>query len=173
METTKFGQVLTGFRERLDKSSEELRARLKEARRLAARIFVKKLDPRSLVPVRKTPDAACLDLAPIEGGVLTPGEAKRFKTGLAIALPPGTVGRIVSRSSRFFEGFYIDGTLDPDYRGDVSLQIRNVSDRALAVVAGERYAQLLVLRFHRGEVVEVEELSKTERGEGGFGSTGK
>lgn len=136
-------------------------------------IHFKKLSPVAQMPVRKTGGAAGLDLSPIEGGTLAPGECRRFKTGLAIALPRGTVGRLVPRSSRFFEGFYIDGTLDSDYRGDVSLQIRNVSNAALHVVPHERYAQLLVFRVFEGDLDEVEDLSDTARGAGGFGSTGK
>lgn len=133
----------------------------------------KKLDEAAIIPVHKTKGAAGLDLSPIEGGVLHPGEVRRFRTGLAVALPPGTVGRIVPRGSRFFEGYYIDGTLDDDYRGDVSLQIRNVSNQYLTVVAGERYAQLVVLPFIGCDLREVETLSDTERGTGAFGSTGK
>ena len=164
---------LDGLRESIRAAAKEAGAEIREKIRLENLIRVKKLDPKATVPQRKTEYSAGLDLAPIEGGILMPGEVGRFKTGLAIALSKHTVGRIVPRSSRLMEGWYIDGVLDADYRGDCSLQMRNVSNKTLTVIPGERYAQLLVFTFGRGEVVEVEELDATARGEGGFGSTGK
>jgi dUTP pyrophosphatase len=136
-------------------------------------IAVQRIDSRAILPVRKNPGDAGLDLSPIEGGMVGPGECRRFSTGLKIAIPNGTVGRIVPRSSRFWEGWYIDGTLDGGYRGEILLQMRNVSKDALWVVPGERYAQLVVCEICLGEVNEVESLDQTVRGEGGWGSTGK
>jgi dUTP pyrophosphatase len=136
-------------------------------------VSFKKLDPRAIVPERKTAGSAGLDLVPIEGGIVHPGGLGRFRTGLAVALPSFYVARIVPRSSRFIEGWYIDGTLDSDYRGDITLQLRNVSNGPLEVKAGERYAQLLVFPYYAGMTVEVDVLSETARGDKGFGSTGK
>jgi dUTP pyrophosphatase len=125
------------------------------------------------VPERKTSASAGLDLCPYDSGTVLAGQMLRFRTGLAFELPFGSVGYIKTRSSRFAEGFLIEGVIDSDYRGDVSLQIRNVSDRVLYVQAGERYAQLIVEPCLLLKPETVNELSETQRGTGGFGSTGK
>ena len=173
MTKAEFAEFQKQMKENMDRFNAERTKKLTDQVRQDNQIRIKKLDSRATVPARKTPDSAGFDLSPIEGGVLQPGEVGRFSTGLVIALPKHQVGRIVPRSSRFFEGLYVDGVLDADFRGDCSLQIRNVSDHAIEIVPGQRYAQLLVFTFGRGDIVEVDALEDTERGAGGWGSTGK
>jgi dUTP pyrophosphatase len=136
-------------------------------------IRIKKLHANAVVPERKTAGAAAYDLTTIEGCRLLPGKMIKLKTGLAFELPQGTVGRIVTRSSTFAKGMFIDGTLDEDYRGELSLQVRNVSGDALFIAPGDRLAQLIILpRYPNAKMEPVEELSSTERGDKGYGSTG-
>lgn len=134
---------------------------------------VKKLYEDAKLPEYKTDGAAGLDLY-FHHGEWTDGELYRVWTGIAVALPHGTVGRIVSRSSMFRDGWIADGTIDQDYRGEVIVQLRCVSSWSASMPKpGDRVAQLLVLPVHRAVVTEVDELDDTARGTGGFGSTGK
>ncbi len=137
-------------------------------------IDCKVLDPKAVVPARHTPGAAGFDLAVLDHIGVPPGEMRVLRTGIAIALPQDTVGRIVPRSSSVRLGLYIDGTIDSDYRGELLLQVRNVGRAIVHLEAGQRIAQLLVVRLlPDASIIEVPVLGETERGERGFGSTGR
>lgn len=133
-------------------------------------------DPDHPLPVRKTSGAAGADLTLAETVVLLRGEAKKVKTGFKMALPEGTVGLIFERSSfNAKTGCSLTnkvGVIDPDYRGEVLLSIRNTGQFATTLHAGESIAQLVVIEALAPQFEEVESLDETERGEGGFGSTG-
>jgi dUTP pyrophosphatase len=137
------------------------------------RFLVQKLVPEAILPKRGTKWSAGLDLCVLLGDWIQPGETIRFGTGLAFSIPEGFEGHIHPRSSAFYRGLDLDGLIDSDYRGEVLLQIRNSTTEPIEISAGERVAQLVIRPVAWFEVEEVEELPKSERGTGGFGSTGK
>jgi dUTP pyrophosphatase len=93
--------------------------------------------------------------------------------GFAFEIPEGFEGQLRPRSSMFSRGLHIAlGTIDSHYRGEVLIGLLNMTNEWQSVAHGERIAQLVVSSFARCDVLEVEELSSTVRGEGGFGSTG-
>lgn len=139
---------------------------------------VKRLDPRAVLPVRAHADDAGLDLCALDGFTLKPGERALISTGLAIALPAGTVGLVVPRSGLAAKhGLTVvnaPGIIDAGYRGEIRVILLNTDGNdAIEVAAGERIAQLVVHQVEIPAVVEVDELPPTSRGEGGFGSTGR
>jgi dUTP pyrophosphatase len=133
----------------------------------------KKLNDLATIPERKTAEAAGFDLCVLVDTLIRPGAIVRAQTGLAVAIPYMYVGFIKPRSSAFFRGLDLDGTIDSDYRGEVLLQIRNVTDETIVLKAGERVAQMVLCYICSMDSEEVVNLEETGRGEGGFGSTGR
>lgn len=140
---------------------------------------LKKLRPQAQLPQRQTEGAAGYDLrACIEEPVtLHPGDAFAFPTGIAAEIPPCCAGMIFTRSGLGFKrGVAVRngvGVIDSDYRGEIHVGLHNFSQEPYTVQPGERIAQLILMPVYLPEVMEVEELSPTQRGEGGFGSTGR
>ncbi len=129
------------------------------------------------LPVYAHPGDAGADLVSTEDVVLAPGERATVPTGLSIALPNGCVGFVVPRSGLAMRhGITIvnsPGTVDAGYRGEIRVTLLNTDAREpYAISAGDRIAQLIVLQLPKVRFVEVERLPGSERGEGGFGSTG-
>jgi len=135
---------------------------------------VKKLSPSAVIPARGSPGAAGYDLSAAHDGVVPARGKALIKTDLSIAIPQNTYARIAPRSGLAYKNF-IDtgaGVVDYDYRGNVGVILFNHAETDFAVKAGDRIAQLILERIVTPEVVEVDELDGTERGSGGFGSTG-
>lgn len=131
------------------------------------------------LPSYATPLSAGMDLrAFLPDGPITlgPGEWRLFPTGIHIALPAGLEAQVRPRSGLAYKkGITVlnsPGTIDADYRGDVGVILINHSQEAFEVVDGERIAQLVIASYETADWVEVAELGDTERGTGGFGSTG-
>ncbi len=129
------------------------------------------------LPVYAHPGDAGADLVAAEDVVLGPGERATVPTGLKIALPRGYVGFVVPRSGLAARhGLTIvnsPGTVDAGYRGEIRVTLLNTDAREpYAIAAGDRIAQLIVMAVPSVRFVEVERLPGSERGEGGFGSTG-
>lgn len=130
------------------------------------------------LPQYATSQSAGMDLrANIdEPVVLRPLERRLIPTGLHIALPPGYEAQVRPRSGLALKhGITVlnaPGTVDADYRGDIGVVLINLSNEEFTVNDGERIAQLVIARHETAEFVEVEVLSETERGEGGYGHTG-
>lgn len=143
------------------------------------KLRVKKLREEAVLPERKTPGSAGYDLCACIGREFTiePGELVIIPTGIAMEVPTGCAGMIFTRSGLGVKhGITVSngvGVIDSDYRGEVHVGLRNSSRTAYTVRPGERIAQLIVLPVCLPEVEEIDELSETQRGEGGFGSTGK
>lgn len=134
---------------------------------------VKKLNPEAQVPQYQSEGAAGLDLHATEHVIIPPGQRATFGTGLAMAIPKGYVGLICDRGGMARKGLHtLAGVVDSDYRGDVCVMLLNVGTSVYLVSKGDRIAQLLVIPCPQMDVVEVDELDETERGEGRFGSTG-
>jgi dUTP pyrophosphatase len=128
------------------------------------------------LPRYETPGSAGLDLRADEAFSLAPGERRLVPTGLAVEIPAGHEGQVRPRSglaARHGIGMVNGpGTVDSDYRGEVGVLLVNHGREAVAFSRGDRIAQLVVSPVVRVEVELVEELTETDRGAGGFGSTG-
>lgn len=130
------------------------------------------------LPAYQSEHAAGLDLsAEVDGEiVLAPGERRLVPTGLAIALPHGCEGQVRPRSGLALKhGVTVlnaPGTIDEDYRGEVSVLLVNHGAEPFVIRRGMRIAQLVVARYERVAVSLVAELDETARGSGGYGSTG-
>ncbi|MFT4602848.1 MAG: dUTP pyrophosphatase [Arenicella sp.] len=130
------------------------------------------------IPQYETPLSAGVDLrANIDQSItLKPLQRALVKTGLFMAIPAGYEAQVRPRSGLAFKkGITVlnsPGTIDADYRGEVGVILVNISEEDFVVEDGERIAQLVVAKCEQAEFIETSELSETERGEGGFGSTG-
>lgn len=141
-------------------------------------INVKKLNDKAILPTYGSEFSAGADLyACLDGSVeILPGEAVLIHTGLAMEIPVGFAGLIYARSGLATKKGLAPsnkvGVIDSDYRGEIMVSLFNHSKEARTIEHGERIAQLVVTPFLSCIYNEVNELSDTERGEGGFGSTG-
>ncbi|MEE4022871.1 dUTP diphosphatase [Gordonia sp. PKS22-38] len=138
---------------------------------------VRRLDPDIALPTRAHPGDAGLDLCSTIDLELPPGRRQLVGTGIAVALPHGTVGLIHPRSGLAARaGLSIvnsPGTVDAGYRGEIKVCLINLDpDEPITISRGDRIAQLLVQRVELPDVVEVDELDDTSRGAGGYGSSG-
>lgn len=134
-------------------------------------------NPDLPLPHRATEHAAGYDVRSAEASVtLEPGEIRLVATGLVMELPEGVECQVRPRSGLALKhGITLPnspGTIDPDYRGELRVIMQNLGAEGVTLERGERIAQLVFARFEAPEIVEVEELTATERGAGGFGSTG-
>ena len=147
----------------------------------------KKVRPGAALPGRATPGSAAADLRAVcgdEGVTLQPMGRAVIPTGIAVELPgPEYVALVFARSglavkngltlSNFRSLSNGVGVIDSDYRGEISVGLVNLSDKPYTVQNGERIAQLAVMPVALPDMLEVETLTDTERGTGGFGSTGR
>jgi dUTP pyrophosphatase len=140
-------------------------------------IDVKLLSPEARLPVRAHPGDAGVDLFSVESMLIPSGERREVGTGIAVAIPPGYGGFVQPRSGLAFKhGIMLvnsPGLIDAGYRGEVRVCVYNSGPEAFTVGVGERIAQLVIQRVEEPVYVEVEELSDTARGQGGFGSSGR
>jgi dUTP pyrophosphatase len=128
------------------------------------------------LPTRATSGSAGFDLVSAECGVLAPGERRLFATGFAVAIPAGYEIQIRPRSGLALTfGVTLPNTpatIDSDYRGELKVALVNLGQEGFEVTRGMRIAQLVIGRVEPAEFRTVEKLPATERGTGGFGSTG-
>ena len=138
---------------------------------------IKKLDERAKLPTYGTIDSAGADLYAVLDNELSiePGETKVIPTGLSMAIPKGYVGLIYARSSLGTKKGLAPankvGVIDADYRGEVKVVLFNQSNETQIISPEERIAQIIITPYIKVDFEEVNELSETERGNGGFGST--
>jgi dUTP pyrophosphatase len=129
------------------------------------------------LPAYASRGAAGLDVVAAESRTLQPGERHAVATGFTIAIPEGYEVQVRPRSGLALKHgitcLNTPGTIDSDYRGEVKVILANLGSEAFEIVRGERIAQLVPARVHRAEFLEVATLDETERGVGGFGSTGR
>jgi dUTP pyrophosphatase len=138
---------------------------------------VRRLDARARLPTRAYPGDAGLDLYALEDGVLEPGERASIRTGIAVEIPEGEAGLVLARSGLAARhGIALvnaPGLIDAGYRGEIRVLLLNTDrSRSFEIAPGDRIAQLVLVRVQTPAVVEVEELEVSERGAGGFGSSG-
>jgi len=138
---------------------------------------VQRLNPHAVLPTRAYEHDAGLDLYALEDRVLKPGQRASVRTGIAIEIPSGYAGLVLPRSGLADRhGIALvnaPGLIDAGYRGEVRILLLNTDAReAFRVSGGERIAQLVLVKIEAPALVEVDELSPSERGQGGFGSSG-
>ena len=142
---------------------------------VAFNVKVKRIHPAAKLPARGTNWSAGADLCCLEAFTLGPGERKSVPTGLIVEIPPGWYGRVAPRSGLAARHGVdtLAGVVDPDFRGELMALIVNTGEAPVSFDAGARIAQLIIERAAVCDYVWADELSATERGDGGFGSTGK
>lgn len=139
----------------------------------------KRLNEKAVVPSYGSPSAAGADLYACEEGDITlaPGETRLIHTGIAMEIPDGYVGLVYARSGiatkRGLAPANKVGVIDSDYRGEIMVPMHNHSTVTAGIADGERIAQLVITPYLTANFVESDELDDTQRGTGGFGSTGR
>jgi dUTP pyrophosphatase len=142
-------------------------------------VKVRKLRASAAIPARHSGEAAGFDLAAdIDAAiVLAPMERAAIATGIALEIPAGFEGQVRARSGRALrEGFALvnsPGTIDADYRGEVMVIAINLGAEPIRVEPGDRIAQLVIAPAPRARMVEADGLGGSDRGDGGFGHTGR
>lgn len=141
------------------------------------RVLVRRLDPDLPMPSRARDDDAGLDLYAAHAATLEPGGRALVGTGIALAIPPGYAGFVLPRSGLALRHgltcLNTPGLVDSGYRGEVKVLLVNHDRVAATIARGDRIAQLVIQRVETVELTEVEELPESERGAGGFGSSGR
>ena len=142
-------------------------------------VKIKKLNENAVIPTYGSSFSAGADLYICEGAdvVIGAGETRLVHTGIAIEIPSGYVGLIYARSGlatkRGLAPANKVGVIDSDYRGEIMVALHNHSSSEQTVADGERIAQIVFTPYETASFCVVDELESTERGEGGFGSTGR
>lgn len=134
----------------------------------------KKLDPRAVLPTRGSSFSAGLDLYSIEAVSLGPGQRVIARTGLAVAIPVGFYGRVAPRSGLATKKGLdvLAGVIDADYRGEIGCLLHNTGEESIELAANSKICQLIVEKIITPRAAWADDLGETERGGGGFGSTG-
>lgn len=142
-------------------------------------IKIKRLNENAKIPTRGSKESAGMDLyacidSPI---VISPHQTVKIGTGLSLELPNGYFGAIVARSGLSTKKGLAPanklGVCDSDYRGEYIIPLHNHSNEPQLIYPMERIAQLIIIPYLQVEFIDVNDLTETERGDGGFGSTGK
>ena len=132
------------------------------------------LDNGAVMPTRAHPWDAGLDLYAKDDGVLRPYENETFDTGVHIEIPEGYVGLVKSKSGLMVNHHIVtDGTIDSHYTGSIRVKLFNLNRMEYRVHAGDKIAQLVIVRCELPELEVVDSLEETDRGDAGFGSTGR
>ena len=141
------------------------------------KVPVKLLDDRAVLPKSAYAGDAGIDLRSVEDVMLMPFQRKLLSTGIAVAIPEGYAGFVLPRSgSAIKQGLSLvnaPGLIDSGYRGELKCIVVNLgSENPIHIEVGDRIAQLVIMKVEAPELFEVDELDKTQRGSGGFGSSG-
>jgi len=134
----------------------------------------KRVDPRATLPTRGSSFSAGLDLYSIEAVSLEPGQRAIVRTGLAVAIPEGYYGRLAPRSGLATKKGLdvLAGVIDADYRDEIGCLLHNTGEERIELVENSKICQLIIETIVTPKAVWAEDLGDTERGRGGFGSTG-
>jgi dUTP pyrophosphatase len=140
-------------------------------------VKVKILSADAIIPKYQTSEAAGFDLHSVDEKTIKAGERDVVKTGLAVALPKGYELQVRPRSGLALKNgitvLNTPGTVDSDYRGELMVILLNTSKEDFVIKKGDRIAQAVIKEILQADFAVVDELDSTERGSGGFGSTGK
>ena len=137
-------------------------------------LCVKRLVQDATIPSRGSSGAVGYDLYSVDEVVVSPSQRALVGTGVAVILPMNVYGRVAPRSGLAVKhGIQVGaGVVDPDYRGEIKVVLFNQGDKHFEIKKGDRIAQLVLERCETPDVREIESLDETDRGSGGFGSTG-
>lgn len=139
-------------------------------------IRFKKLNPSAAIPQQAHPGDAGMDLVSVDALVLEPGKRALVHTGLAVEIPVGFEGQVRPRSGLALKNgitvLNAPGTIDAGYRGELGVVLINLGDSPFAIEPGMRIAQLVIAAVAEVTVAVADDLSATERGTGGYGSSG-
>lgn len=138
-------------------------------------IKIKKLHSRAILPSYGRPGDAGMDMHSLEACTLQPGERRVFPVGFALEFSAGYVALVKDKGSLpNFGGLHtMGGVFDAGYRGEYNVQLINLGDQPYTIEQGQKIAQLVIIPCAQAQLIEVDELSESERGDGRFGSTGK
>mgnify|MGYP002868003077 FL=1 len=141
------------------------------------KVNIKKVHADAIIPEYKTEGAAGCDVIAVEEVIIKPNESFLVRTGLSIECPQGYFVLLAPRSS-FVLKKHLDvpnsvGIIDSDYRGEILMSLRNLGTEDAVIEKGERIGQVLLMPVVQADFEVVDELTETQRGTGGFGSTGK
>jgi len=138
------------------------------------KIEIKKTNPEAKIPTYAKEGDAGMDLYSTQDLILMSGKIITCETGIAMAIPVGYVGLIWDKSGVAFNGGIktMGGVIDSSYRGEIKIIMTNLSNKDYFIKKGDKIAQMLIQKVESLDIEEVEVLDDTERGEGGFGSTG-
>lgn len=131
------------------------------------------LDEKAYMPKRAHSTDAGLDLFSRQRRLIWPGMSVVFDTGVHIQIPEGYVGDVDAKSSLMEKNLLTAGTIDCGYTGSIKVKLFNLGGGMVEILEGQKIAQLVIKSIITPELEVVDELEDTERGEGGFGSTGK
>lgn len=135
---------------------------------------VRRLDARAVLPRKGHADDLGWDLCALETVEIPAGQLGRIQTGIAFEFPAGVGGFVKDRSSWALRGLHtLAGVIDPGYRGELVVVVANLGPDTLRIKAGERCAQLVLIGLQPARLEERGELAASDRGSGGFGSTGR
>lgn len=138
-----------------------------------ATLKVKKLHPNAKMPTRAHESDAGNDLYALQDYRVGAGAIQVVRTGIGIQLPAHSYGRVADRSSMAVKGWRVGaGVIDQSYSGPVDVVIQNTTDHELAILGGQKVAQLIVTPVFECDIEEIQELASNERGARGFGSSG-
>lgn len=143
------------------------------------KVLFKKLDERAVCPTYGSPSSAGADLYALSDSdiLIEKGKTVLIHTGIAMQIPDGFVGLVFARSGLATKKGLAPankvGVIDSDYRGEIMVPLFNQSDKDVVIEAGERIAQISLIPYLMADFLETDELDDTERGEHGFGSTGR
>ena len=141
------------------------------------KILFKKTNKNAIIPAYAKHGDSCCDLYSVEDVTIIPGERKLIDTGIAIELPQGFEAQIRSRSGNAWKhGVTVlnsPGTIDQDFRSSLKVILINHGDNYFVIKKGDRIAQMKFSPTYQGHFIEVKELSESERGTDGIGSTGR
>lgn len=135
---------------------------------------VKKLNDVAYLPNRAHTTDAGLDISSIENVVLQPGMSHKVGTGISVEIPDGNFGLLTSRSSVLARGLMVGpAVIDSGYRGELTMHTTNLSTLTQTVYNGDRLGQLVLIPHLSPDVISVDELTESERGVCGYGSSGR
>lgn len=141
---------------------------------LTREFAIERCHPDAQLPTKGSPEAAGYDLYSVQQVTLFPGERQAIDIGIKTQIPKGFYGRIADRSGLAYKNglTVLAGVIDSDYRGEWKVILLNTGEEPFTVAIGSRIAQVVLTKIADFPVVEIEYADETERGEGGFGSTG-
>lgn len=133
-----------------------------------------RMHPDAIIPVKTTEGSVCYDIYSVETVIIFPGQTEMIDTGWCFECPNGWGIEIRDRSGLSLKGIKRSaGVIDEDYRGVVKVILTNTTNKSFKVHIGDRIAQIKPIKIVDMVFIEVEKLSETDRGVGGFGSTGR